>query len=192
MRRIAFPAAIALLAASVGLWFFTRGGPAPAPVEPPAAAFPAPDVEVNDGAEVFRKAFWKQPFPSDRIIHAIRREWLDEEAVSRWDWFLEVEPSPEIIRHLREDNAFGLIRAASAEIPAEAPAWFTRETAGSQIFTSAGGGMQLIFTAGDTRLFANGSGGGFRRGVPEPAAPQLESNPTGRFPDSRPPVPEKP
>ena len=59
--------------------------------------------------KVFRRAFWRTPAAEDRILHAERREWADDEGVARWDWFLEVEPSAELRNWLQQDNPFALV-----------------------------------------------------------------------------------
>lgn len=151
---------------------------------------PTPDLTVTDPAEVFKKAFWKRPLPADRILHAERREWIDEDAVSRWEWYIEVEPSPEIVRYLRDENAFRLKKADSIEIPPDAPAWFNREIEGGQILTSNSKSMQLIFTPG--KLIAFGSGGGFHPGAGESNASEVAVIPseTGRLSSNPPPSSE--
>ena len=146
-----------------------------------------PDVKVTDPVAVFQRAFWKRPSAGDRILHAERREWKDAGAVSRWQWFLEVEPSPEIVRYLRDDNAFRLRPAKTAVIPANAPSWFVRDLRDAHILTAPGGMMQLVFTGGADRLFALGGGGGFEPGVPEsvPVVAQAPATP-GRISASSP------
>lgn len=153
----------------------------------------APDVTVTDGAAVFQKAFWKRPTTGDRILHAERREWLDASGVSRWQWFLVIQPSPEIVRYLREENAFRLRKTDTMTVPRDAPEWFVSGKERSNVMASAGDVMQLAFTAGDARIYAVGSGGGFRPGVPEtPAGPAAAAAETGRLPASPPPITEKP
>lgn len=129
---------------------------------------PKPDL-THDPAAVFQKAFWKRPNTSDKILHAERREWKDEHGVSSWQWFLEVQPSPEIISYLREENAFRLSTRQSVSLPENAPPWFIKDTQGNRILGGSGSGMQLIFTPGDAKLYATSKGGGFRPGAPEKA-----------------------
>lgn len=155
------------------------------PVEEPG---PAPDVTTVDPTEVFQRAFWKRPTAEDRILHAERREWAEDGQVTRWQWFLEVEPSPALVRYLRDENAFRMTKQQEAKVPAHAPAWFTRDTEGMQIMASQDGIMQVIFTAGDAKLYAIAGGGGFRSAEPEklPDAPAGAPN-KNRLPDSPPP-----
>ena len=49
-------------------------GGAPANPDPPTTT-------TVDGAAVFRQAFWKRPTANDRILHAERRVWSDEDGV---------------------------------------------------------------------------------------------------------------
>lgn len=187
MKRITI-SLLTLAVAGGALWMFkNRTEKSPSSFETYLPPSTPPDTTLSDPKEVFQRAFWKRPTPADKILHAERREWKDQDAVSRWQWFLEVEPSPEIVRHLREDNAFRLSQATSATLPSETPAWFLRDTTGSQILTSRDGGMQLIFTADDTKIFAMGSGGGFIAGAPEQApAPVRTANIAGRIPPTSP------
>ncbi len=154
---------------------------------------PPPSSTTVDPATVFQKALWKRPTPEDKILNAERREWKDADAVSRWQWFLEVEPSPEIVRYLREENAFRLKSYQTATLLPDAPSWFIKDTENTHILSGPGGGMQLIFTADDAKLYAMGSGGGFRPGAPE-TPPALAQAPaaTGRIPLESPPSRAKP
>lgn len=156
---------------------------------------PPPSITINDPATVFQKALWKRPTAADKILHAERREWkdADADAVSRWQWFLEVEPSPAIVRYLREENAFRLKSCQTITLPADVPPWFIRDTKNARILSEPGGGMQLIFTAGDAKLYAMGRGGGFHPGAPE-KPPGLAQAPAaaGRIPLEAPPSHPKP
>ena len=77
--------------------------------------------------EVFRRAFWRDPSPEDRIPHAERREWIsDNDNVRRWQWFLAVERGSVLTTRLRTGNPFNLARIATV-LPATAlgtPSWF--------------------------------------------------------------------
>ncbi len=186
-------AAVVVAGGGFAVWRFMPAKP-PLPVAVTVAADPgpAPDVKTVDPVAVFQRAFWKRPSAADKILNAERREWQDEGSVSRWQWFLEVEPSPEIVRYLRDENAFLLTPAKTASLPANAPAWFIKDTAGARILTAPRGGMQLIFTAGDAKLYATDSGGGFRSGTPEKAPALAGDNGKGRLPSSPPPPRAKP
>ena len=190
MKRWSYFIIIAAVLGVGGFMLLKKGSYKPHMTYQPQA--PAPSTTITDPATVFQKALWKRPNSSDRIHHAERREWKDADAVSRWQWFLEVEPSPEIVRYLRDENAFGLKSRPTAELLPDAPTWFIRDTRDARILSAPGGGMQLIFTAGDARLFAMGSGGGFRPGAPEkpPALAQIPA--AGRLPLESPPSRAKP
>jgi hypothetical protein len=123
-------------------------------------------------------------------VHAERHESLDDAGLKRWRWFLEVEASPELIRYLRDDNAFGLFPDTMPPTPEKAPAWFDFQAAGMEFLRSHQGTMALCFSTSGNRLFATGVGHGFRPGAPEPE-PARDAKPagsaTGRLPDSMPP-----
>jgi len=79
----------------------------------PPAADPSVRLDLAP-AEIFRRAFWRQPTPADRIVHAERREWKDAaDAVQRWQWFLQVEPGPALLAALRDPAVFGLAPVAA-------------------------------------------------------------------------------
>lgn len=192
MRLRNYLTAAALIAATVGIWSLMRDGPARSKVaaKTSTAAVPAADRVLGDPALVFQKAFWKRPTSDDRILHAERREWTEDGETSRWQWFIEVEASPALERHLITQNAFGLGRSAAPVIPGGAPAWFTANPQGAVVMTAAGGTMQLIFHPETRRLHACGAGGGFRKGAPEQAKclPQPMAS-TSRIPSTPPPRP---
>lgn len=151
---------------------------------------PPPTTTLTDGVDVFQKAFWKRPTPNDQILHAERREWADGNGVKKWQWFIVVKPSPELVKHLRDDNAFGLGKAPAAAPGDDAPDWFQFDPAEVDVLQSASGGMKLAFGKDGKVLYATDSGGGFRPGAPTPipaAAP--ETPPSGRLPTTPPPKP---
>ncbi|BCX47400.1 hypothetical protein HAHE_13080 [Haloferula helveola] len=151
----------------------------------PANGAPADSV-VTDGVEVFRRAFWRHPAPDDRIVHAERREWLDQGDVSRWSWFIEVEPSAGLTAHLVEGNAFGL--SATNEFAGSGPEWFPTSAEGFRILGSEGARMVLLVN--EERIFATGSGAGFRAAAEVPSQPRAEPvAEIGRLPDQSPPDP---
>ncbi|MFT4640024.1 MAG: hypothetical protein ACI8T1_003349 [Verrucomicrobiales bacterium] len=129
-------------------------------------------VDDKDAIEVFQRAFWKRPTPHDKILHAERREWSDSDGTEQWQWFIVVEPSPELLKHLREDNAFGLSVAGTAPIPSAAPSWFTFEQDDVDILQAPRGNMRLFFSKAKDLLYATDTGGVFRPGVSEPALSQ--------------------
>jgi hypothetical protein len=151
-----------------------------------------PTLTLNDAEEIFKKAFWRRPSPTDQIQHAERHEWRDADGLERWQWFLVVSASPELIKYLREDNAFGLVPSSSVSANPEAPDWFVFKTEEFSIFRSPQSGLQLMFSKADNTLYATDSGRGFTKGAPEPvkqAAP-LSAPAPGRLPTTPPPTPK--
>jgi hypothetical protein len=179
--------AVALL---VGLGIYLASpAKAPRPAKIPSrqsAGLPA--STSSDPAEIFQKAFWKRPAADDKILHAERREWSDTAGVSKWQWFLVVEPAPALVKHLREDNAFSLVPATTVSAIKEAPAWFAFNPNDVEILQAPNGNMRLFFSKTKRLIYATGSGGGFQPGIPE-AAKSAASPPaaTGRLPLTPPP-----
>lgn len=194
MKRLLLPAAVALaLAVTTPFWFVPapepeHDGPSAALADPPAA-FTEPDAEppdrtlprtTGDAAEVFRRAFWREPAPDDRILHAERREWVSEEngGVRRWQWFLAVRPGPAFSTWLREGDAFRLAPANRADLERlrALPAWFPRpdQVAACEIQRTADQGLTIIFDPAKNVLYATDAGHGFavaaRRDAPPGAA----------------------
>jgi len=129
----------------------------------PPAADPSVRLDLAP-AEIFRRAFWRQPTPADRIVHAERREWKDAaDAVQRWQWFLQVEPGPALLAALRDPAVFGLAPvAAPRREPSALPAWFpAAPRAGDEILQSPAGGLTIFYREADHMLFATDSGRGF-------------------------------
>ena len=152
-----------------------------------------PASTLTDADEVFKSAMWRRPSPEDNILHAERREWRDANGVSRWQWFLEVHPSAELVKHLREDNAFGLVPGKQEPRPDHAPEWYDPKAGDFDTMTSAMTGMSLMFNKNRNLLYATAAGGGFRPGAPEPLAPPPQPQvATGRFPLNPPPNPNNP
>src|SRR5690606_22691885 len=106
--------------------------------------------------EIFRRAFWRHPAPEDRIIQAERREQTDpDDGVKSWQWFLQVEPGPELLAALRNPATFGLMPAAIPRFPgnrASAPAWF-QPTADSEILQNPTGGLLLFYNKTQNTLY---------------------------------------
>jgi hypothetical protein len=148
---------------------------------------PRPTEVVVDPVEIFKRAFWRIPHASDEILHAERHEWSDAEGLLRWQWFIVVNASPELVKYLRDDNAFGLRVAETAEIPEESPAWFHFEPGEVSVMRSAQSEMQLVFSKTGNTLYASASGRGFTRGEPEPEPVSREAMPAGRLPVTPPP-----
>ena len=146
----------------------------------------------NEPLQIFQHAFWVRPTSSDKILHAERREWKDTDGVQKWQWFLVVEPSAALLKRLRDDNAFGLVPAATASPQADAPEWFFFNKKEVSIMKSSQGKLQLIFSNDKHTLYATDTGNGFRAGAPEPIKPVPRSPEPGRLPSAHPPIPEPP
>ena len=149
----------------------------------------------NDPVKIFQRAFWASPTREDKILHAERREWSGADGLKKWEWFLVVEPSPALLKRLRDDNAFGLIPAASAAATANAPDWFRFDGDEVSILKSPQAKLQLIFSKDNCTLYATDSGLGFRPGAPEqiPKTPPSSSAlSSGRLPITPPPRPKAP
>ncbi|QJE96929.1 hypothetical protein [Luteolibacter luteus] len=187
-RRFLLILATVVLVTAVAVWQRPPGGKAAETKARMLAAGPVPDVESVDPVAVFQRAFWKRPAEGDSILNAVRREWKDEGEISRWQWFLEVEPSPALVSYLREDNAFRLSEKKPPSIPGDAPKWFIKDPTGMHVMVARHGGMQLFFLPGNTKLYAMDRGGGFQAGEPEkePAVPTSEPG-KSRLPLSSPP-----
>ena len=148
-----------------------------------------PDRSGLDPELVFRHAFWRSPDAGDEIVHAERYEWHDAEGVKKWKWFMEIKPSPGLIKYLRDENAFGLTRTSLMKMTDERPDWFNFDASKAVVMNSAQTNLQLIFMAEENTLYASDSGLGFRRGAPEPIKPTLEqASVPGRLPATPPPI----
>ena len=165
----------------------------PNPVETPPAAWkgPPPSSSLTDPAAVFQRAFWRAPSPEDKIAHAERHEWKDAEGLTKWQWFLEVDPSPELVKYLREDNAFGLAPAAEAPLPEERPAWYHYDPSAVSVMKSPRGKLQLIFSKIGNTLYATDSGAGFQKATTATAQVDIPLTPPvpQRLPAAPPPNP---
>jgi hypothetical protein len=193
MKRFGFIAAALGLA---GLVYVLGPGkstsPAPAdPPNPPASQpLPSRGVVKIDPAEVFQRAFWQPPGSGDQILHAERREWTDAGGVKQWQWFLVVEPSPELVKYLREDNAFGLVPASTLPEMTDAPAWFAVRPEEVDALRAPQGRMNLFFSKTQRLLHATSSGAGFTKGAPEPSQQIPQAPAPGRLPTTLPPLPK--
>lgn len=186
---------VVLLAAGA-FWYWSGENPAGLPPLPPAPRpGPPPTRTLTDPAVIFKRAFWREPGAGDRVLQAERNEWSDAEGLTRWEWFLQVEPSPELVKYLREENAFGLRPVPAPVLPEGSPAWFSFDPATVSVMSSPRGKMQLVFDQAGNRLFASDSGGGFQRGAAAPARPDPDTSsaappPAGRLPATPPPLPK--
>ncbi len=184
---------LVVMAAALGCWVMVSG---PKPAIAPTA-FPnevPPTATLTDETEVFQKAFWKRPTENDKILHAERREWADAAGIKKWQWFLEVEPSPALVKYLREDDAFGLTPALAQPTVPSVPAWFKFDPRDMEALQAPMGGLRLYFSKTQGKLYATDTGGGFRPGAtvstttPEPSDPVS----TGRLAPTSPPQPQQP
>lgn len=159
-----------------------------------ASRTPPPTSIFTDPTEVFQKAFWKRPNERDRILHAERREWADMTGLQRWQWFIKVDPSPELVQHLITDNAFSLAPRKEFRLPdATSPAWFPTTADKNTLLVSRSGSYILLWDKAANVICATDSGGGFRPGAPEKLKPEPESSVAlGRLPNSPPPKPSQP
>ena len=149
-----------------------------------------PTLTLTDAEEIFKKAFWRRPAPADQIQQAERHEWRDADGLERWQWFLVVRASPELIKYLRDDNAFGLVPASAAPVVSEAPAWFRFKPEDVTVLQASHSGMRLMFSKSDNTLYATDSGRGFTKGAPEPPPTTQGAQTPGRIPSSPPPKPK--
>ena len=122
-------------------------GSGAAPGKPSAWRQGAPTNTVTDSEEIFKRAFWRRPGKDDEILHAERHEWRDGDGLQRWQWFLVVKASPQLIKDLRDDNAFGLVPGAAGSLNPEAPSWFVFKPDEFSIFQSPHAGMRLMFSS---------------------------------------------
>jgi len=182
--------ALALVATALGWWLVSSGNRHRTAEEAHEVYVP-PTTTLTDSTEIFQKAFWKRPGANDKILHAERREWADADGVKKWQWFIAVEPSPELVKYLREDNAFGLTAAPAPQAVAHAPEWFTFDPKDMDVLQAPRGGLCLLFSKTQGRLYATDLGGGFKPGAPEPtkAPPTTQAVSTGRLPPTPPPNP---
>lgn len=161
-------AAVLLLAA----WFRFRSSSLDTPPPPPATGDSATAV-TTDPAAIFRRAFWRQPTAADHILHAERRETKDPATgeITAWQWWLALEPGPDLLRALRDPATFDLAPSTVADLSAAAspaPAWFpsaAKLPASAEIHRSPSGTFTVIYLATENRLYATDAGRGF-------AAPQ--------------------
>jgi len=185
LAAIVVIAAVACLALS--RWIPLADTVAPEKPGPIAWQQGAPTDTVTDSEEIFKRAFWRRPGNDDHIQHAERHEWRDAAGLERWQWFLVVSASPELIKYLRDDNAFGLVKASTAPVVSEAPSWFCFKPEDFTVMRASHGGMRLMFSKSDNTLYATDSGRGFTKGAPEPLPTAQGAQTPGRIPSSPPP-----
>jgi hypothetical protein len=200
--RISLIAALLLLAgAGTACWILAakyapNGEPSAAAESEPPPSEPEVLVLKTEGPEVFRRAFWRRPSEEDVILGAERREWSDSKGVTRWQWFLEVEPSAELQSYLLEENAFQLAAAPDGIDlrKAERPDWFPGRLPDFEAYQSPSGDMTVFFDPESNHLYATSAGGGFVRATASPPAPEpvVETASSGRLPNTPPPTTRQP
>ena len=188
---------LAVIAASLLFWLGWRWLDArrkPSVDKPSVIAWKIdPPTKIdNDPVKIFQRAFWASPTGEDKILHAERREWSNAAGVQKWQWFLVVEPSPALLKRLRDDNAFGLAPAPSATNTDHAPEWFDFKPSEVSVHKAPQGTLQLMFTQNGNTLYATDSGLGFRPGAPEPIikSPPSAAPVPHRLPPTPPPTPQ--
>ena len=162
-----------------------------APVAPVAAEVARTPMHNPDSINIFQRTFWRSPSAADHIVNAMRREWTGEDGIPRWQSFLVVKASPELLRELRDANAFRLVAADAVTPIPEAPAWFAFEPSEVSSLRARTGRLQLFFSKSSPLLYAAASGGGFRPGAPEAPTPPVTVSrvSAGRLPTTLPPLP---
>ena len=156
------------------LWLNRAPAPLPASEERPAVV-PAPAVPEEtlartvDFDAVFARALWRRPQPDDVIKNAERRDWSDAEGVTRWDWFLEVQPGAALLAWL-DTNPFSLHKSEApkpAIPPAEAlrPEWFPKEGAAFEVFVSSSTSFLMLRDSATQKVYLSDSGGGFAKPI---------------------------
>ena len=144
--------------------------------------------------EVFQKALRRRPASDDRIVHAERREWTKDPAagISRWQWFLEIEPGSALKGWLRGQNPFS-VQVAGPEVMKKVggpPSWFPAQCDEFEILAGGStGSLVLMWSRDGKTLYATSSGEGFAPVAPPAvakAAPRKEIT-LRRLPDGPPP-----
>ena len=154
-----------------------------------------PTLTVTDPGKIFERAFWRRPMPDDQILNAERREWSDEDGLQRWQWFLVVRASADLMKYLRDENAFGLVPSSAAPVVSKAPDWFRYDPEEVTAMKGPQTSMELMFSQEDRTIYATASGRGFTKGASEvPKTPRATPNApaAGRLLTTPPPTPLPP
>ena len=161
--------ALAVAGFGAALWLNRAPSPSlPTPEERPAVPAETLARTVDFGA-VFARALWRRPQTDDVIKNAERREWSDAEGVTRWDWFLEVQPGVALGAWL-ETNPFSLHKSEAPQPaipPAEAPRpdWFPKESAAFDVFVSSSTSFLMLRDRATQKVYLSDSGGGLAKPV---------------------------
>ena len=159
--------------------------------EPPQPPIVETAEIANENAEVFRRIFWRQPTPEDRILRSERRE-LEVEAGGpvRWDWFLSVDPSVVFADYLLEENPFQLSLGTSVIDFQQTPDWFPTSSAGFEVHQNQTGEMTVLYHPETRRIYVCNKVTSFRPAatIPEPSITPSTRQNSGRLPDASPPM----
>jgi hypothetical protein len=154
-----------------------------------------PTLTVTDPGKIFERAFWRRPMPDDQILNAERREWSDEDGLQRWQWFLVVRASADLMKYLRDENAFGLVPSSAAPVVSKAPVWFRFDPEEVTVMKGPQTSMELMFSQEGSTIYATASGRGFTKGASEvPDTPRATPHApvAGRLLTTPPPTPSPP
>ncbi len=162
MKPIYFAHAAVVLvgAATVIFWPKPEAPSAPPPVISTATADGMHLTTATDPTLVFQRAFWRRPASDDKILHAERREWSTDDGVQKWQWFIAVSPSAQLLDYL-ETNPFSLVTTRSTGVLDQSPKWFPGPSSDFEIHRNAEGRFILMLSADHKHLYASDSGSGF-------------------------------
>jgi hypothetical protein len=167
MKAILLITAVAATLALIGWHLATPDPPDPPDQTDQSDPPDLPDLTLQttrEKAEIFRRAFWRDPTPDDQILHAERREWLNEkDSVRQWQWFIAIKPGPALTTWLREQNPFSLAKSETARLQTRSsvPSWFPKNPGDHEVHQSPTGGMTLVFDHKRNLLYATDTGHGF-------------------------------
>jgi len=168
-RWLRFALGVGTVVALIGAGFIVaRMNPKPKPPEQPVVESGPGGMNLTttrDAVVVFTRAFWRKPTAADRVLHAERRELATaDKDVRAWQWFLAVEPGPDLQKWL-EGNPFSLVKAQSLPVPPAgarpAPDWFPRDARDYDLWVAPDGRFALLIAHGRNLIFATDSGAGF-------------------------------
>lgn len=162
MKRRSFITAAALIVMAVSLFLLRK---APQPVAVPTTSTPAKRdglklAVTTDPAVVFQKAFWRRASTDDQILHAERRQWHTAGGVRKWQWFIAVNPGPQLVEWLAT-NPFSLASTPSPAAIHNPPTWFPKPSTDFQIHQNPEGHFILLLSRDGKHLYATDSGHGF-------------------------------
>ncbi|MCW1887003.1 hypothetical protein OKA04_19850 [Luteolibacter flavescens] len=116
--------------------------------------------------EVFHRGFQRQPSADDHILEALRIESSGEDGVSRWAWFMKLQPSETLLRDLRDPTTFGLIPVGPPKpiLPEymAPPTWFPSIDGepGAEVFQHPTQALTLLYLGAENVLYACDHGRG--------------------------------